>query len=193
MASNPSPPTDSPPSLVIKLRTATVNDAPAIALLGSTVFATTFGYSMSHADLNAYLQEAYCIPAILSDLSSPLKTLVVAELPNPRGVMEVAGFTQLTRDSHVHEPCIACADRPVELQRLYVSASHHGLGIGKLLIQEMERRAREEGFGTMWLGVWEENLKAKGVYEKMGYRRVGEHDFKMGECVQTDLILIKTL
>ena len=40
---------------------------------------------------------------------------------------------------------------------------------------------------------WEENFKAQKVYERMGFRKVGQHDFKMGNCVQTDWILTKRL
>jgi len=57
----------------------------------------------------------------------------------------------------------------------------------------VERLALERGFVTMWLGVWEENFKAQKIYERMGFRKVGQHDFKMGNCVQTDWILTKRL
>jgi len=45
----------------------------------------------------------------------------------------------------------------------------------------------------VWLGVWEENLKAQRAYERFGFGRAGEHDFVCGECVQTDWILMKRL
>lgn len=48
-------------------------------------------------------------------------------------------------------------------------------------------------FEIMWLGVWEENFNAQRVYEKLGYRRVGKHDFVIGGDVQTDFIMIKQL
>jgi len=53
--------------------------------------------------------------------------------------------------------------------------------------------AREQGFEFMWLGVWEENVKAIRVYEKMGYKKVGEHGFAVGGIVQTDHIMAKQL
>jgi len=81
----------------------------------------------------------------------------------------------------------------VELQRLYVSPDFHGGGVGRLLVESVEKIAREEGFVTLWLGVWEENFKAQKVYERMGFGKVGSHDFVMGSCVQTDWILTKRL
>ena len=60
-------------------------------------------------------------------------------------------------------------------------------------MEKVEEMAQKEGWKTMWLGVWEENLKAQSVYAKMGFRKVGMHDFVMGSCVQTDWILVKRL
>lgn len=101
------------------------------------------------------------------------------------------GFVQLTRGTL--EECVAQKEKPIELQRLYVAQECHGRGVGKALIERAEEMAREQGFATLWLGVWEENFKAQKVYERMGFGKVGEHDFKMGECVQTDWILSKDL
>ncbi|KPI36665.1 uncharacterized protein AB675_10040 [Cyphellophora attinorum] len=46
---------------------------------------------------------------------------------------------------------------------------------------------------NMWLGVWEGNFVAQGVYEKAGFERVGDHEFRMGRCVQIDWIMVKQL
>lgn len=67
------------------------------------------------------------------------------------------------------------------------------MGIGKKLMAECEAIAGKEGWRGMWLGVWKENIKAQGVYGKAGFKRCGEHDFKMGETVQRDWILWKGL
>lgn len=101
------------------------------------------------------------------------------------------GFAQLTRGSS--EPCVAADPRPVELQRLYVSTEAHGLGLGRKLVEEIDRIARGEGHETLWLGVWEENFNAQGFYGKVGFEKCGVHDFVMGSCVQTDWIMKKTL
>jgi RimJ/RimL family protein N-acetyltransferase len=41
--------------------------------------------------------------------------------------------------------------------------------------------------------VWEENHKAQRVYEKLGYKIVGDHDFVIGGVIQTDHIMLKEL
>lgn len=44
-------------------------------------------------------------------------------------------------------------EKPVELQRLYVSTEWAGKGIGKLLIERIVELAKERGKKTIWLGV----------------------------------------
>jgi len=90
------------------------------------------------------------------------------------------------------EDCVKGA-KPMKLQRLYVDETYHGSGVGGALFRFVENWAKEKGFETLWLGVWEENLKAQKVYERFGFSKVGAQDFIMGTCVQTDWILIKNL
>lgn len=169
------------------LRAAKSRDIDAIAKLGAKTFASSFGHSLPASDLQAYLQSAYSPSAIAKDLMNPLIDIVVA----CDGDDGVIGFVQLTQGTI--EPCIVDVEQPVELQRLYVDESYHGGGIGRALESEVEKMSRERGFKTMWLGVWEENLKAQKAYERFGFSKAGSHDFVMGTCVQTDWILTKTL
>ena len=104
---------------------------------------------------------------------------------------EVIGFTQLTENTT--EPCLSHLPGLVELQRLYVSRTHQGLGTGKRLAREIELVARNLGYKAIWLGVWEGNFKAQRVYEGLGYSKVGDHEFKMGKCIQMDWIMCKDL
>ncbi|CZS98914.1 uncharacterized protein RAG0_07466 [Rhynchosporium agropyri] len=181
------PESASPSKRESNIREANPKDIEAIASLGSRVFTASFGYSLSTRDLEAYLQSAYSIAAIISDLSNTnIDTIVATDSQD-----HVVGFSQLTRGTT--EPCLEGMEKTVELQRLYVSEDCHGAGIGRKLANRVEELAREQGFVTMWLGVWEDNLKAQKVYEKLGYVKIGHHDFVMGDCVQTDWILSKKL
>lgn len=171
----------------VTIRAAQAEDVVAIARLGAHVFSTTFGHSVPAHELQAYLDESYSIEAVTCDVEDPAKDMFVATKPG----IGVIGFALLTRGSS--EPCIAHLENYVELQRIYVHPEHHGGGVGKLLAHAVEKTARDQGFTYMWLGVWEENHKARKVYERLGYRMVGDHDFVIGEVVQTDNIMLKEL
>ncbi|OAP61664.1 hypothetical protein AYL99_03867 [Fonsecaea erecta] len=181
----------------VTIRPAVIADAPAIARLGSTVFATTFGFSIPTNDLKAYLDEAYSVEAIEEDIRCATKHILVAcaKAPsidgNEDSEQEIVGFTQLTEGTS--EPCISDVESIVELQRLYVSTTFHGNGVGKLLASQIEDVARRLGYKALWLGVWEGNFRAQKVYEGLGFEKVGDHEFKMGKCIQMDWIMLKQL
>ena len=49
--------------------------------------------------------------------------------------------------------------------------------------------AREMGKSYAWLGVWDKNDAAISFYKKMGFEEAGRHPFRMGDELQTDLIM----
>lgn len=144
---------------------------------------------MPPEDLKTYLSNSYSISAIASDLSNPNITTLVAHHISSSST--IIGFVQLTEGTT--ESCLEGIEDQVELQRLYVDPTFHGGGVGKKLMEAVEEIARQRGYKTMWLGVWEYNIKAQGVYKKKGFEKVGTHDFVMGSCVQTDWIMTKKL
>lgn len=165
----------------------TAEDAGAIAVLGAEVFSKSFAHSTPAEDLQKYLQTSYSVSRIQSQLEDKAHTFYLAK--DPGG--SLLGFVQITEGSS--EPCITLpASEAVELQRIYTSSQSHGSGIGSALLQRAIRHATPK-FKLMWLGVWEENVKAQRFYQRYGFERVGEHDFVMGSCVQTDWILQKPL
>lgn len=169
----------------IAIRQAQPQDAAKVAELGAHVFTITFGHSVPLPELQAYLAESYSIEATAKDIADPMKDMIVAS--NEEG--HIVGFALLTRGTT--EPCVAHLSSSIELQRVYVDPDYHGNGIGKSLVNKLEGMAIHQGFRNIWLGVWEENHKARKMYEKVGYTVVGDHDFTIGEVVQTDQILVK--
>ena len=53
--------------------------------------------------------------------------------------------------------------------------------------------ARTRGAQTIWLGVWERNARAVAFYRKSGFTRIGEHDFLLGNDVQTDWLFARSV
>lgn len=54
-------------------------------------------------------------------------------------------------------------------------------------------RANELGFTWAWLGVWEHNTKAQALYKKYGFEKFSEHQFAVGDKVDTDWLMRKYL
>jgi ribosomal protein S18 acetylase RimI-like enzyme len=170
-----------------KIRKATLKDAQAIAEPGTHVFTVTLGPDFPPADLQTYLSENYSTSATAIEIENPDKDMLVATSTSD----VILGFALMTRGPP--EPCIIDIPNQVQLQRLYIHPSAQGRGIGKLLVLRVEEEARRQRFENLWLGVYEKNHKAIKIYERLGFERVGTHEFVTGKEVQMDLIMLKSL
>jgi ribosomal protein S18 acetylase RimI-like enzyme len=169
----------------LTIRPATPGDAAILADLGARTFRETFEVHTSGLDLEAFLAATYGVAiqrAELADPSRPARILEVDGVPS--------GFLQL-RLGH-REPGVP-GERPVELQRIYVLRAAQGGGRGAALMAEAVEMAGAWGADVLWLGVWEHNDKALAFYARQGFREVGEHIFTIGDQVDRDLLLAKTL
>ena len=81
----------------------------------------------------------------------------------------------------------------MEVERIYVRKEHKGKGLGKVLMDYALQQAKEKKKNYVWLGVWEKNVDAIAFYKKMGFRETGRHSFRMGDELQSDLIMKKII
>jgi len=63
-------------------------------------------------------------------------------------------------------------DQPAELKRMWVAESARGLGIGRRLLDELERHAAAGGAGVIRLETNRTLTEAIGLYRSAGYREV---------------------
>jgi len=179
-------------SISYRLRLATAADAPALSSLISRVWSKHFAYSVSPSDLAHFLNTALSPKQIEADIQADSMRFLVAVTtgPAPATSEEVVGVAQLVLGPT--EPCLTLP-KPVELRRLYVDDAHHGTGLAKRLVDGVGELAREEGFESIWLGVWEDNVRGMKFYGKMGFETKGEHSFLVGESLRKDWVMEKSL
>ncbi|KAI8628021.1 acyl-CoA N-acyltransferase [Xylariaceae sp. FL1651] len=176
------------PASDITIGHAVAADAAAIAQLGADTFTATFGFSVPPHDLADFLATTYTAAAVESELNDT----TIATFAARDSTGKVLGFVQLVRG--LSELCVpGDAATHAELRRLYVDTTAHGRGIGSKLIAAVEAQARAEGFKQLWLTVWEDNVNAQRLYQRLGYMKVGHTDFATGGCIQTDWVLSKRL
>lgn len=168
------------------IRSCTPADVEVVRRIATESFVDTFGDANTPEDMKAYVARSFNSERLLSELRNPNSFFFIVE-----DAAEVPlGYLKLNVGDAQTEPM---GDGYVEVERIYVLASAKGKGAGSALIEHAYEFAKERGMHSIWLGVWEENHDAIGVYKKHGYRNTGEHSFTLGGDVQTDLVFEKRL
>ena len=78
------------------------------------------------------------------------------------------------------------------LALLGVHADSRGLGVGKFMLEQYERIARESGARRVTLMVSDFNEGGRRLYARMGYRKLGEIPDAVRQGI-TELVMIKDL
>jgi diamine N-acetyltransferase len=167
------------------VRHATVEDAALLADLGARTFAETFAADNSPEDMTAYLASSFGRDQQAAELADPHSLVLIAEID---GV--AAGYAKL----HAGPPPQSVTDKkPVELVRLYVSRAWLSRGVGATLMRVCIGEAMQQDYRTIWLGVWEHNIRARAFYQKWNFREVGEHIFQLGADSQRDILMERSM
>lgn len=163
------------------VRRASIEDAELLAELGARTFAETFAEDSSPEDMAAYLADAFNVERLTAELNDPLSVFFIAEVEG-----RAAGYAKIREGEALSG---VEGERPIELVRLYVLREWLGRAVGQALMQRSIDEARELGFQTIWLGVWEHNDRAQAFYRKWNFREVGEHIFQLGADPQRDILM----
>ncbi|SHI72171.1 Ribosomal protein S18 acetylase RimI [Hymenobacter daecheongensis DSM 21074] len=176
----------SPLRITLAKRTASV--AAQLAVLGRQTFHDTFAAVNTPEDMAAFLASTFSPEKQLAELEDPESIFLLAQM-----VQEVVGYAKLRLGSALGlEPGQPTAGR-LEIERLYVREDWIGTGLGASLMRKALDQARAHGCRTVVLGVWEHNPRALAFYQRFGFKQIGTHEFRLGQDIQTDLILRKGL
>ena len=63
-----------------------------------------------------------------------------------------------------------------EIKRMYVVPARRGAGVARRLLEALEQRASERGFGTVRLDTHDSLTEANRLYEGAGYREVADYN-----------------
>ena len=167
----------------ITVRRAGTGDAEAIALLSRQTFLDTFAGQNTAADMEKFMRGPFSRKNLEEEVRSGPDIFLIAE----SGQL-AAGYAKL-----IHHVKNGTGQEGMEISRLYADKGFIGQGAGRLLMEECLETAARAGCTTVWLGVWEHNARAIAFYRKWGFEKFGEHPFTLGDDVQTDWLMKKSL
>ena len=168
-----------------RIRRASETDAALLAEFAARTFDAAFGALNDPADVALHLSRVYGVPQQTAELRDPARVTLLAEVGG-----ELAGYTMVRR---AEVPACVTGPAPVEVQRFYVDQRWHGRGVAQPLMRAAEEVARGWGGETLWLTVWGENHRALAFYAKCGFADVGEHPFLLGNDLQVDRVMARSI
>ena len=169
---------------MISYRDADLADASILDRIFRISFCDTFAHLYGPQDLAAFLAGITVAhwETQLADLNYAFRLAEVDGVA--AGYLKLGPFGKLpvspTRDAMI-------------LDQLYILKEYHGTGLARDLmswaIEEASRRRAEE----LYLTVYVDNHRARHFYDRYGFKTVGRFDFKVGNHVDEDLIMLKSL
>ncbi|MCC2548280.1 GNAT family N-acetyltransferase [Hymenobacter sp. BT175] len=174
----------------LRISMAKRNAATAAQLseLGRQTFHDAFAADNRPEDMAEYLQATFSEHQQLAELEAGNTIFLLAHMQQ-----ELIGYAKLSFGSRLGlEPGKSEQGR-MEIERLYVLQDWVGTGLGATLMRRALEEARLKACHTVVLGVWERNQRAIDFYRRFGFRQIGQHEFRVGQDVQTDLIMRKGL
>ncbi len=165
----------------IRIRPISVEDIAALQKISRQTFYETFEEGNTAENMAKYLDEAFSFERLSEELNDANSLFYFTQADD-----EVIGYLKLNFGQSQTE----LKDRKaVEIERIYVLKTFHGKHIGQQLYDKAIEIARQKDAEYVWLGVWEENPRAIQFYKKNGFVEFDKHKFKVGDDLQTDIMM----
>lgn len=160
-------------------------DLNVLQRISRETFYETFAASNTEADMQKYLEENLGAARLRAELQHADSLFFIAWEGNaPIGYLKLNLTTAQTELQD---------EQALEIERIYVRASHQGKKLGQLLYDKAVEVAKQRHKTYVWLAVWEENHKAIGFYTRQGFVAFDKHIFRLGDDEQTDIMMKKEL
>jgi diamine N-acetyltransferase len=169
----------------------TDKDFQALLMFAKQTFVATYAHLNEPIFFNQYLEKKFSTSAFLAEISNENSEFWI--LKNEKE--DIVAYMKLNINQ-LHDAqtiTLTTEGTMMELERIYVAESEKGKGVGDVLIKKALERAAFYQKNWLWLGVWEENKKALGFYQHLGFEIFGTHLFYMGDDPQNDFLMRKKI
>jgi ribosomal protein S18 acetylase RimI-like enzyme len=167
------------------IKFATENDARELLELSRQTFIDTFGPHNTPENMRLYVESTFTLDEIKKELKDANSTFILTQEGN-----QLIGYAKLRDNKNPDE---LRGTHAIEIERIYSIQAYLGKNVGKALMQACLDLARSRGYSVIWLGVWEHNPRAIRFYEKYGFEKFSSHPFWLGNDLQTDLLMKRSL
>ena len=159
--------------LEITIRNWTKEDFSIVKNILLVTWKNTYTF-IPEEDILTHFEKHYSEDRLIEILNDPFSEGIIAEVNSVP-----AGWLKLFED-HINKKFFVSS--------LYVLPEYQGVGLGKKLLNESYRIAKEKQFSKVWLGVMKQNVKSLEWYQNLGFIFDEEEPFQMGSTNVMHLI-----
>ncbi|RAV99528.1 GNAT family N-acetyltransferase [Pseudochryseolinea flava] len=159
----------------VVIRNAGPADIPIIQELAELIWWPTYSPIVAPEQIRFMLDLIYSSAALEKVMQEGTQRFLL--LQDDNGYQGFAAFGVRAED-----------DTIFKLHKLYIDTRNQGKGYGKMLINEIKTRLRQNGIRTLDLNVNRHN-KAKSFYEKLGFVVIKEEDVSIGPYWMNDFVM----
>ncbi|MDH7446520.1 GNAT family N-acetyltransferase [Aquimarina sp. 2201CG14-23] len=164
---------------IVKVRP---EDNHTLLEIGRQTFYDAFGSPHNtEENIHYYLSQKFTLEKITNEILNPESQFFFALYKD-----KIVGYLKLNSGSAQTE---FIKGNSIEIERIYVINIYQGKGIGKYLLDNVIRIAKEKTVAFIWLGVWEKNKSAINFYQQNGFKIFDKHRFMLGSDKQTDIMM----
>ncbi|MGT2910803.1 GNAT family N-acetyltransferase [Streptococcus cameli] len=169
----------------LHIKQVKLEEVELLRKLAIQTFEETFGQDNTPEQLQEFFDRNYSTEKLRAEIQDPESQIdFLMQDSVPVGFLKVNWGTTQTEQE---------LEDAIEIQRIYILKAYQGQGLGKVLFEHAMSIADKSQHKWVWLGVWEHNVKAQEFYKKYGFEKFGEHQFLVGDKVDTDWLMKKAL
>lgn len=167
--------------LHIKIQEVQTSEVKTLQSLSKTTFSESFASFNSIENLKTYFKSAFGIKQLLKEMNNPFSRYYFVYFDDV-----ICGYFKINIGEGQTE---IKSTEGLELERIYILAKHQGKKIGEKVLEEVKTIAQAVQKKYIWLGVWEQNIKAIKFYERFGFKKFDTHIYPIGDDPQIDWMM----
>jgi len=162
---------------------ATHADCEAVAALAQKTFLESFGHLYRPENRAAHVAEKFSTEFFTHALEAGDTILMLHD------AARLIGYAKVGHLNLPMKPPIARGAQ--EIHRVYIDKEFQGRGLGKALMLHILSLPRIAAASAVYLGVWEENLRAQHLYTLYGFEPVGKYLYQVGDQADQEIIMAR--
>ncbi|MGH1433725.1 MAG: GNAT family N-acetyltransferase [Lewinella sp.] len=167
------------PPLTIKPVSETA--LPLLRDLAEATFVEAFGPVNTPENMSEYISKTFTLEQVRASFQQEGVSYFMVWQDS-----EAIAYLKLNEGAAQTEQSL---ENTLEIERIYVKATHQGQNIGQQLLAFVVEKARRENKSSVWLGVWDQNEAAIRFYKRHGFSTFDQHEFYLGSDLQNDLLM----